>query len=381
MQIKDRIRKEFGSPVNIDGDETGKSNRLPTLEELQLIIKVSRPTISKALAALTAEGFLVKEKGRGAFALAVPAGTGGGGRTGRANVPTIGFIAPLYGAELPQRAFVGIDRVAHRRGFRVVMAGSGDSVERERSAAQEMIAAGSRGLIIYPTVRQGESIETDYLRKENRDESENYLSVPVILVDTATSEQGHAQVLFDNRRAGYQITRWLIDRGYSRIALVLYSESVHHPSIEDRLHGYRAALADSGIELDSEYIARIEPSGAGKQFAAAVHQLIDLGDDRRPQAIIALDDLTAIAVIQALDQKNIRVPQDIYVSGFDNRIEARHFQPAFTTTAPDFDALGEVACEMLIDGIEAGLNTLSPRTYIIGVPLLIREPAPAVGKP
>ncbi|MDQ2688613.1 MAG: GntR family transcriptional regulator, partial [Armatimonadota bacterium] len=137
LRVKTRLRQEWQ-----DAQSGPNLERLPTLDELQARYRVSRPTISKALAALVAEGFLIKERGRGTFALAsveAQDAVAAGARL------TVGFIAPLYAAELPQSAFRGIDRIAHRRGGRVLMAGAGDSVAREWAAAQEMIAGGARG--------------------------------------------------------------------------------------------------------------------------------------------------------------------------------------------------------------------------------------------
>ncbi len=374
LQVKERIRKEFTVPADIALDDESRTARLPTLEELQLRIQVSRPTISKALAALAAEGFLIKEKGRGTFALANYGIAPNNSSQQSVQAPTVGFIAPLFGAELPQRTLAGIDRIAYRRGYRVVMAGSGDNVVRERATAHEMIARGVSGLIIYPTIRKGKAAFNDYLCDDaQRKDEVSEFDVPVVLVDTATPSQGHAQVLFDNRRAGYQVVKWLIEQERNRVGIILYSESTNHPSLEDRLQGYRSALVDAGIGLRPEYIIRVEPPGVGRQVAGAVEQFLNLSLDCRPQAIIAADDIMAIAVIKELAAREISVPQDMHVFGFDNRLEARHFEPSFPTTSPDFESLGEVACDMLIDGIETGLSKLNPRTYIISVPLLVRD--------
>src|SRR5258708_5387462 len=62
-KIKERIRADILTPP-----EPNANRRLPTERELEALYRVSRPTISKALAALAAEGLLTKEQGRGSFA-------------------------------------------------------------------------------------------------------------------------------------------------------------------------------------------------------------------------------------------------------------------------------------------------------------------------
>lgn len=354
LRVKTRLREEWQNAQATEGTE-----RLPTLDELQARYQVSRPTISKALAALAAEGFLVKERGRGTFAL-VPADA-------QDTLPaaarlTVGFIAPLYAAELPQSAFRGIDRIAHRRAGRVLMAGAGDSVAQEQAAVQEMIVSGARGLIIYPALRQGVVQANDYLRHDD-------LGVPCVLMDTCTQAQGHTQVVFDNKRAGAAMTEWLVDRGHRRIGLVFYDEDTHHPVLEARARGHREALRRHGLPAEPALERRLEPSDLAASLDAALDDLLPLTPP--PTAIIACDDMVAMDVIENLHGRGLRVPEDVYVAGFDNRVAARRYRPAFTTTNPDFELLGEIACEALLDGIEAG--AMPARTYVLPVPLLVRQ--------
>jgi len=353
LRVKEQLHEELEAMRRPGGQP-----RLPTLDALQAQYGVSRPTLSKAIASLAAEGFLVKEAGRGTFALP-PAAPGGGGGLPRL---TIGFIAPLSDAELPQTAFRGIDRAASRSDCRVLMAGARDSVAQENTAACEMIAAGARGLIIYPTVRQGESGEGDYLGRED-------LGVPVVLLDTCTPAQGHAQIVFDNRRAGADMTRWLQAHGHRRIGLILYREEVHHPALEARYQGYQDALRDAGRALDSDLVRRVPPAEQHAALEAALTGLLALPEP--PTAMIASNDLMAVEIIEILSSRGIPVPAGVAVAGFDNLAVARRYRPAFPTTAPDFEQMGEIACQTLLDSLAAGTRPV--QTYILPVPLLIRS--------
>jgi DNA-binding LacI/PurR family transcriptional regulator len=358
IQVKERLREDFHT-------ERGNRavGRLPSLNELQIQYRVSRPTISKALAALTAEGLLVKEDGRGTFALA-PEGARLAPPQDSSVGPsrlTIGYIAPLTGKELPQNAFRGIDRVGHRRDTQVLMASTRDNVENERAAAIEMIASGARGLIIYPTVRQGASQETDYLRHED-------LGVPIVLIDTCTPMQGRAQVIFDNKRAGFQMTRWLIERGHRRIGVIFYTEEAHHPALDARFRGYQEAVTEAGLSWDEALVRRIPANDTYDGLEMALEGLLAL--PQPPTALIACHDPMAIEIIETLARHGVHVPDEIQVVGFDNTMVARRYQPAFATTSPDFEAMGEVACEMLLDAIQSG--KLAPQTYLLPAPLLVR---------
>jgi len=128
-------------------------------------------------------------------------------------------------------------------------------------------------------------------------------------------------------------------------------------------------LQDHGLPFDAGLVRRISPTNMEAHLEPALEDLLALPDP--PTALLACDDIMAMDVIERLFQRGISVPDSMLVAGFDNRVAARRFQPAFMTTQPDFDVLGEVACRMLLDGIEAG--TLPTQTYILPVPLLTRH--------
>ena len=360
LRVKERLRSDLLSAQADHG-----LDRAPTLDALEKQYRVSRPTLSKALAALAAEGVLIKQPGRGMFALPSllqdPANPENAAAPAR---PTIGYIAPLYGAELAQNVFSGIDQVAHQRDYRVLMTGSGDSVARERAAAQEMIAAGVRGLILYPTLRQGEQQKRDYLRTED-------FGVPLVLLDTCTREQGHTQVIFDNKRAGAQVTRWLLEQGRRRIGLVFYTENAHHPGLEARYQGYLGVMRDFGLAVNPHLVRRVPPAQVEAHLEPILDEWLSLPEP--PDAIIACNDLVAMELIERLLERGIQVPEDICVVGFDNSVAASRFKPAFTTTAPDFENLGVIACEALLDGLDAG--SLPSQIYVLPVPLQVRSKA------
>jgi GntR family transcriptional regulator of arabinose operon len=354
QRIKERLRADILSAQGHNGGA-----RLPTERELQARYRVSRPTISKALTALAAEGLLVKAQGRGSFLLprhpSEPFGASSPSRR-------IGYVAPLSGEELVRRIFTGMDRAAHRRDYRVLMGSAGNNVARERAAALELIASGARGLVIYPVSRRDHEVADDYLRREE-------FGVPIVLIDTCAPEQGHAQVIFDNRRAGYAMTSWLIGRGHRRIGLLSYPEYLRHSPLAARLKGYQDALLDCGIAPDPALARRFDPDREEEELAFILEEWLRLPEP--PTAIIATEDTAALELIEQLQMRGVRVPEEVRVVGFDNREASRRFRPAFTTTNPDFERMGEVACEIVLEGVEAG--EIAPRTHILDVPLLVRR--------
>lgn len=350
LRIKDQIRSDI-----LEARRSAPGGRLPTERELATRYRVSRPTVSKALSLLAAEGFLTRAQGRGSFSATEPPPHLMEGASRR-----VGYVAPISGNTLVQRAFRGIDRVAHRSDRLVLMGSAGFSVDRERESVCDLIASGVQGLIIYPVPRTPEQAAADYLRRQ--------LPVPVVLIDTCTPDQGHVQVVFDNERAARGLTARLIARGHRRIALLTYSSEARHEPLAARKRGYLDALRDHGLPVDAALI-RAYDSADPEALPRIAHDLVE----QEVSAVLAPEDTAAVELIEHLLARGVRVPDQIAVVGFDNREVGRRYQPAFTTTNPDFERMGELACELLLEQIESGQRPA--RTHVLEVPILVRRAA------
>ncbi len=355
-RLKQRILNDI---ITESGQRAGA--RLPSERDLQTRYGVSRPTISKALAALAADGVLVRASERGRFILgnvtsAMSPGSGASIASRR-----VAFIAPRSSAELVQRIFHGIDRAAHRRDCHVVLSSAGSLSEREEAVARDLIASGIQGLILYPANRRDDAVAQDYLMSER-------LGVPLILVDTCLPEHGHTQVIFDNRRVGSAMTSWLIGRGHRRIGVISFTEHLRHAPLAARLEGYKDALHDNGIAFQPNLVGTYDLFNESEEVSALLDEWLRRPD--APTALIAPEDNVAMEIIEQLEKRGVRVPEEVEVVGFDNCETARRFRPAFTTTSPDLERMGEIACELLLESIEKG--GVPPRTYVLDVPLTVR---------
>jgi len=355
LRIRDRIRAEF----LLDGPQEG-ARRLPTERALQERYGVSRPTIAKAIAALAAEGDLVSAQGRGRFVVARNDGAESG-----APIKRLGYVASIATETLTQRVCFGIERAARRRGYRVVMANANNRVDQEREAAHDLVASGVQGLVVYPVPRPDVMEAPDYLCSDT-------FEVPLVLVDTATPDQPHTQFVFDNEHLGYEATSWLLAHGHRRIGFVVGDEGVRHEPLRLRVAGYRRALADHGVPQDGELVRHFDffSAEALRRVAGGIAAMPD-----RPTAVIATEDMCAAELIDHLAALGLRAPEDIQVVGFDDRPEVRRSRHLFNTTRPDFERLGERACEELVRCVEE--PALGVRVYLLEVPLLIRRPLEA----
>lgn len=182
--------------------------------------------------------------------------------------------------------------------------------------------------------------------------SETYLNAlaaknfPYVFVDHQGVSETSISITATNFRGAYDATEYLINLGHQRIAFITGHLDVR--SGLDRLHGYRAALQDYGIEVEAELIQNgdfLPQSGYIK-----TQDLLNLKE--LPTAIFASNDLMAFGVMNAITDAGLSVPEDISVIGFDNIPQTELFRPRLTTIHQPLTEMGRIATRMLLQQIE-----------------------------
>lgn len=353
--LAERIKAQWISRTDVrPGD------RLPTQHQLQKMLGASRPTVAKALALLEAEGLIESRQGSGIYLRSTPAVN--------ARTRLLSFIAPRTHAPVVLRAYYGVERRARQRGYHLLMASSEDDIRHEEELVEQHLQTGAQGIVLYPVTRWREQLPGDYLSRRWRD-------VPIVIFDVGHEQWERPMVLLDNFRLGYDMTRALLAHGHRRIAFLPLRDDYLHRSIHERRDGWLAAMEDAGIPIPPGYLDWISlsrealavPEVYAEEVVARLVQLSPL-----PDALIAWEDNTAMPVIRALLKLGVSVPEQVRVVGFDDLETSRFFHPAFPTSQPDFARLGELAVDVLEDCLAGRLST--PRTYILSVPVVWREP-------
>jgi LacI family transcriptional regulator len=134
----------------------------------------------------------------------------------------------------------------------------------------------------------------------------------------------------------------LLSLGHRRIAAV--TGPLGWIATEQRLRGYRGALAAAGVMPDPELV--VESDFHAKGGVEAALSLLDLPDP--PTAVFAFNDMLAIGVMQAARQRGIRVPEELSVLGFDDTFEASIVTPTLTTVRQPLAEMGRMAVNLLV---------------------------------
>jgi LacI family transcriptional regulator len=174
-------------------------------------------------------------------------------------------------------------------------------------------------------------------------------------------------VLVDNEQGGYLATRYLLDLGHTRIA-VIATPLVPSASV-DRLRGYKRAMSEAGIAVRNAWIAYSTDSYVGGEQSMA-HLL---QAQPRPTAIFAYNDVMAIGAYRTLKSAGLRVPEDMSIVGFDDVALASAVVPALTTVAQPIADLATQAMQLLIARIQEGDNYRPGQRVVLDTKLVVRE--------
>ena len=117
-----------------------------------------------------------------------------------------------------------------------------------------------------------------------------------------------------------------------------------------RRRGYLAALAENGLEVDSELIA--ESGYTEEGGARAAEQLLSMRN--RPTAIFAVTDMTAVGAWGAARRMGLRIPEDVAIVGYNDIPLASRLVPGLTTVHVPIHEFGSAAARLLLEQIETG---------------------------
>ncbi len=244
---------------------------------------------------------------------------------------TIGLIV----SDIRNPFFTSISRAvedaAYEQGFSIVLCNTDENPEKEAIYLNLMRDTSVAGIIISPT----------------RQTSSNFigtnLSFPTVAVDRSIPNLDVDAVLLDNVDAAYRLTTHLIEQGYQRIAALCSEMSTGM----DRQLGYEKALRAHGLTLRSDYMKYILPRI--ETGYAATLKMLDLPEP--PDALFTINSLLAAGALQAIQERNLTIPDDIALVTFDETTWATLVQPAITLIAQPTYEIGKTAAELLLQRI------------------------------
>ena len=200
--------------------------------------------------------------------------------------------------------------------------------------------------------------------------------IPVLFVDTPVCMDGRPleadRLYMDNSVGINAFVRHMAQRGKTKIGFI--GEYMHCQSFFERFMAYRNAMYLCGLQLDEKYCftgnLNDEENFMGDRYRSYLyHQFKNLKE--LPDVFICANDFIAFDAIQVFKLLDIRVPEDVYLFGFDDSPESRLITPTLSTVHIHSQIMGYSATQLLISRInEPSLNFRSVHTEST---LILRE--------
>ncbi|MBP8257923.1 MAG: LacI family DNA-binding transcriptional regulator [Opitutaceae bacterium] len=264
-------------------------------------------------------------------------------KDGRAHL--VGLIIPdiqnPFYAELAR----GMEDAAYASEYALLLCNSDENVDKERFYLGVMQAESVDGIVLPPLS------ETDLAVEEVLG-----TGMPVVCVDRSLSRARTDLVEVDNYRGAYEAVTHLLDKGHRRIGLIEGRSQVS--TNRERRRGYSDALAAAGIGSREDLIRAGDFRQESGRLLAG--ELLDM--KRPPTALFILNNLMTVGALAAIHQRQLRVPQDIAVVGFDDLPWAESLDPPLTVVRQPAYDVGRQAMELLLRRImEAGRPPVTVR--------------------
>jgi GntR family transcriptional regulator of arabinose operon len=221
------------------------------------------------------------------------------------------------------------------------------SKDKEKEFLFHLPRRGVSGTLLYPvsTLNNLDMVYSLYMNQ-----------FPIVTIDQYYDNVPLGSVVSDNFKGGYLAASNLIELGHRRIAFVSSINLQYRSSVRDRFYGYCKALKDAGFPIDGEivvhdFLDKYETAGKQEYVQSLIGQLMEL----EVTAIQAEHDHLAVDLLRAAIERNVKVPEELSIVGFDNHEISANVEIPITTINQNFYEIGRKAAAMMLDLIEKGL--------------------------
>ena len=276
----------------------------------------------------------------------------------RKKTTMLGMIIPDITNPFFPAVVRGVEDVAYKRSYRVVLCNTDNDPKKEISYLNDLQAYSPAGLLVIPAA---ESHITTLLR------SVATSGPPVVCIDRRPTGWNGDVVVVANEEGSYAATQHLLRMGHKHLAVI--TGPVHLTNAVERLKGFRRALAEERVPIEPEYIqeARFDRR-SGYPAAMRLLRLVP-----RLTAIFACTDLMALSVCLAARELSLACPDDLSIVGFDDLDFAEFTDTALTTVHQPGYQLGATAARLLLERIDGSKQRT--KRVVLSTELMVRQSA------
>jgi LacI family transcriptional regulator len=277
-------------------------------------------------------------------------------RNGKSHI--IGIIIPTADRTFFASVVRGVEEVADRTDYKVIVSHSYDSLKTEIKKIDALLSARVDGII----ASIGKSTDEFSHFQKVMDKG-----IPLLLFDRTTDELDVSQVGIDDRLGAYKITEHLILQGCKRIAH--FTSPLKINIYKERLRGYTEALNDYGLPFEQELVLENDMQVEGGR--ESMRTLLKL--DKIPDAIFSSSDFGAMGAMQVLKSRKIKIPEEVALAGFSNEPFTSFTDPTLTTVDQQSFTMGNVVADLFFGQLKTGVKRNISQKIVLTPELVIRQ--------
>jgi LacI family transcriptional regulator len=270
---------------------------------------------------------------------------------------TIAVIVPEIANDFFAQAINGIEEIARKKGFYILLYRTDDVFEKEVSFVNYLNNGKVDGIIMSVS---GEASDHNYLRKLEQK------NVPVVFFDRVYEDIEAAKVTTNDYDSSFAATEHLIDTGCRKIAYLVVNKSISIGKV--RMQGYVDALQKHHIDFDDELV--IDCSNDEKENYVILKKVLE---EIKPDGIFSSVERLAFATYYVCNDTGVNIPKDLKVISFSSlHIAPLLCPPLSTITQPAFE-MGSKAATLLFDELEKKGMYIQKKEHVLKSKLFIRK--------
>jgi LacI family transcriptional regulator len=277
-------------------------------------------------------------------------------RRGRSNM--LGVIVPhINGAFFPAVVH-GIENGASQAGLNVLICQSNEDARQEQKHVEALLKAQVDGILVSASNTTHDFDHFERIRRQG---------TPLVFFDRMPALPGACGVVVDDFRGAWQVMEHLIGQGCRRIAHLAGPANLN--TTADRLRAYRAALEAHQLPYDEQLVVPLDNSSTAAG-AAAMTRLLQL--PQPPDAVFSAYDFPAGGALQVLEERGLRIPQDVALAGFSNEPFTTMVRPRLTSVDQRGVLMGEAAVQLFLQLLKR-TESFTGQRIVLKPQLIVRE--------
>lgn len=271
---------------------------------------------------------------------------------------TLGVIVPHIRGYFFPAVMNGIEKIASRAGFNVMMCQSNEELRREQQNVDTLLAAQVEGILVSLSATTHDEVQHfEQVRQQG---------TPLVFFDRMADLPGTSAVVLDDFQGAYRAVTHLIEQGCTRIAHLAGPQ--HLNTSRNRYLGYAEALRAHGLPLKEEWVYDL-PALTHDAGRLAIEHLLAI--DNSIDAFFAAYAIPTVGALELLQERGVRVPQDLAVACFSNEPFTNMTHPRLTVVDQRAEQMGETAVQLLLQLLKRG-PSYSPPPLVLKPELIVR---------